>query len=226
MKITYHGHSALSFLLKDGTRLIIDPFLSQNPLADISEKDVQADYVLVTHGHDDHVGDTVEIAKNNQAMVISIVEICSFVASQGVEKTHGLNIGGGFDFPFGRVTLTHAQHSSGYEKDGQMIYMGEPAGLLLQVEGKTIYHAGDTADCSDLALLGEKVPIDVACLPIGDNFTMGPDDAVSAAKRLKAKTVIPIHYNTFEVIKQDPNAFVEKLPGIGKVMEIGETIEV
>ncbi|GAA3015163.1 metal-dependent hydrolase [Tetragenococcus solitarius] len=226
MKITYHGHSVLSVVLEDGTRLLFDPYISQNPLADISVEEVSTDYILVTHGHDDHMSDMIPIAKKNDATIIGIAEICKYAAEKGIKNIHPMNIGGGFDFPFGRVRLTYAQHSSGYEEDGQMIYMGEPAGILLQADGKTIYHAGDTADYSDLSLLGEQYDIDVAFLPIGDNFTMGPDDAVRAANRLKAKKVVPIHYNTFPQIKQDPQKFVDKLPGNGKVMNSAETIEV
>jgi L-ascorbate metabolism protein UlaG (beta-lactamase superfamily) len=168
----------------------------------------------------------VPIAKRSDATIISIVEICTFAEKNGVKKTHGMNIGGKFDFPFGRVKMVHAQHSSGYEVDGQTLYMGEPAGFIVQAEGKTIYHAGDTSNFGDMALFGDAFDIDVAFLPIGDNFTMGPHEAASAAKRLKAKQVVPIHYNTFPVIKQDPEAFVKLLPeNVGKVMAVGETLE-
>ncbi|MDT2736336.1 metal-dependent hydrolase [Enterococcus pseudoavium] len=227
MKITYHGHSVLSIVMANGQKLLFDPFITGNALTDLKAEEVTADWILVTHGHSDHIGDLIPIAKRNDATVISIVEICSFAEQNGVQKTHGMNIGGKFDFPFGRVKMVPAQHSSGYEVDGQMIYMGEPAGFILQAEGKTLYHAGDTAEFGDMALLGEAFEIDLAFLPIGDNFTMGPQDAASAAKRLKAKQVVPIHYNTFPVIEQDPDAFVQLLPEkVGKVMAVGETIEI
>lgn len=227
MKITYHGHSVLSIVMANGQKLLFDPFITGNALTDLKAEEVTADWILVTHGHSDHIGDLIPIAKRNDATVISIVEICSFAEQNGVQKTHGMNIGGKFDFPFGRVKMVPAQHSSGYEVDGQMIYMGEPAGFILQAEGKTLYHAGDTAEFGDMALLGETFEIDLAFLPIGDNFTMGPQDAASAVKRLKAKQVVPIHYNTFPVIEQDPDAFVQLLPEkVGKVMAVGETIEI
>lgn len=227
MKITYHGHSVITVEMQDGQRLIFDPFITGNPLTDLRVEEVATDWVLVTHGHSDHIGDMIPIAKQNDATVISIVEICAYAEKNGVKKTHGMNIGGKYDFPFGRIKMVHAQHSSGLEVDGQMVYMGEPAGFVLQAEGKTIYHAGDTSNFGDMALFGKAFDIDVAFLPIGDNFTMGPNEAASAAQRLGAKQVVPIHYNTFPVIKQDPQEFVELLPaGVGKVMAVGETIEV
>lgn len=224
MKITYYGHSVIAIQLADGTNLLFDPFITGNPLTDLVVEDVKTDYILVTHGHSDHVGDMIPIAKKCDATIIGMVELCAFAEKNGVKKTHGMNIGGKFDFPFGRVKMVHAQHSSGYEVDGQMLYLGEPAGFILQAEGKTIYLAGDTSNFGDMALFGEAFAIDVAFLPIGDNFTMGPNEAASAAKRLKAKQVVPIHYNTFPLIKQDPQAFATLLPaGVAKVMAVGES---
>ncbi|BCA85032.1 UPF0173 metal-dependent hydrolase [Enterococcus saigonensis] len=225
MEITYHGHSVIAIKLEDGTDLLFDPFITGNPKTDLVAAEVKTDYILVTHGHSDHVGDMVAIAKNCNATIIGMVELCNFAEKNGVKNTHGMNIGGKFDFPFGRVKMVHAQHSSGYEVERQMVYLGEAAGFILQAEGKTIYHAGDTSNFGDMALFGEAFSIDVAFLPIGDNFTMGPTEAASAAKRLQAKQVVPIHYNTFPLIEQDPNAFIALLPtGVGKVMAVGERL--
>ncbi|MFC4770869.1 metal-dependent hydrolase [Enterococcus hermanniensis] len=226
MKITYHGHSVVSIVTKEKQTLLFDPFITGNDLTDLKADQVEADWILISHGHSDHLGDALPIAKRTDATIISIVEICNFAAKNGVKKTHGMNMGGAFDFPFGRVKMVPALHSSGYETDGEMIYMGEPAGFLLQIEGKTIYFAGDTSIYGDMALLGETLNIDLAFLPIGDNFTMGPEEAAHAAKLLKAKQVVPIHFNTFPLIKQDPQAFTHLLPNnIGKVMVVGETLE-
>jgi L-ascorbate metabolism protein UlaG (beta-lactamase superfamily) len=206
VKLTFHSHACFSVTV-DGTELLIDPFLTGNELADVTADEVKADYILVSHGHGDHVGDTVAIAQRTGAMTISNFEIQSWLMAQGVEKAHPLHIGGGFDFPFGRVKLTIAHHGSALP-DGT--YGGNPAGFLLTLEGKRIYHACDTGLFYDMKLIGEG-GLDVAILPIGDNFTMGPDDALRAVKLLEPKTVIPIHYDTFDVIQQDPHAFAARV---------------
>ncbi len=225
MEMTYHGHSVISVTTNDGTRLLVDPFITGNPLTDLKARQVNTDYILITHGHNDHIGDMISIAKKNAATVIANPEITHLAIKNGVENTHGMNIGGSFDFPFGRVKMVFAQHSSGYELGRDMLYMGEPAGFILEVDGKTLYHAGDTAYFSDLSILSEDFDIDVAFLPIGDNFTMGIKDAVKASRVINAKKNVPIHYNTFPVIKQDPYEFVQMLPeGIGKVLLVGESL--
>ncbi len=196
----------------DGTKIVIDPFFApDNPAApaDATPDSVDADFIIVSHGHGDHIAHAAEIAKRTGAMVISNFEIVSWLANQGVEKTHPLHIGGGNSFPFGRVKLTIAHHGSGLP-DGS--YGGNPAGILINFnDGTDVYFAGDTALTYDMRLIGEAGGVDVAALPIGDNFTMGPDDAVVAAQFVKAKQVIPIHYNTWPYIEQDPQAFARKL---------------
>jgi L-ascorbate metabolism protein UlaG (beta-lactamase superfamily) len=206
VELTYHGHSCFGISVGD-VQLLIDPYLTGNDLADVRADQVDADYILVSHGHGDHLGDTVEIAKRTGAMTISNFEIRNWLEAQGVERTHALHIGGGYDFPFGRVKLTIAHHGSGLP-DGS--YGGNPAGFLLTLEGKKLYHACDTALFYDMKLIGEE-GLDLAILPIGDNFTMGPDDALRAVELLEPRVVIPIHYNTFDVIQQDPHAFAARV---------------
>lgn len=224
VELTYHGHACFSVAVGD-TQLLIDPFLTGNDQADVRADEVEADYILVSHGHGDHVGDTVEIARRTGAMTISNFEIQNWLSEQGVERTHPLHIGGGWDFCFGRVKLTIAHHGSALP-DGT--YGGSPAGFLLTLEGKKIYHACDTGLFYDMKLIGEE-GLDVAILPIGDNFTMGPDDALKAVKLLEPGVVIPIHYNTFDVIEQDPQAFAARVeaetPAQCLVLQPGESLQ-
>lgn len=226
MKVSYHGHSVVK-IFTGGKTVLIDPFINGNSLTDLKEENESPDVIILSHGHNDHVGDTVSIAKRNNSLVIANAEISDFLGWQGV-RTHAMHIGGSYQFDFGRVKLTQAFHGSSYETpDKQLIYCGMPAGILFMAEGKTVYHAGDTGLFSDMKLIGERHPIDVAFLPIGDNFTMGPEDAAYAAKLLNAKTIIPMHYNTFPPIKQNPHAFIEMLEaGNGKVLVPGDSIEV
>jgi L-ascorbate metabolism protein UlaG (beta-lactamase superfamily) len=222
VELTYHGHACFGITVGD-TDLLIDPFLTGNELADVRADEVTADYILVSHGHGDHVGDTVAIAQRTGAMTISNFEIQSWLLAQGVDRAHPLHIGGGRDFDFGRVKLTIAHHGSSLP-DGT--YGGNPAGFLLTLAGKKIYHACDTGLFYDLKLIGEE-GLDVAILPIGDNFTMGPDDALRAVKLLEPKVVIPIHYDTFDVIKQDPQSFAARVeaetPARCVVLSAGDT---
>ncbi len=204
--LTFYGHSAWGFKA-NGTTILMDPFFTGNTQSPVAAREVAASYIILTHAHGDHYGDTVEIAKRTGATLISNFEIVNYCQKQGVANAHPLHLGGGYAFPFGRVKLTVAHHGSSFP-DGT--YGGAPAGVVLEVEGKRVYNAGDTALFSDMSLIGAG-GLDVALVPIGDNFTMGPEDAAQAAKLLRARTVIPMHYNTWPVIAQDPEAFKRRV---------------
>ena len=216
MKITYHSHSFVQ-IEDDFYSILIDPFISGNPASKISKDDIKkCDYIILTHGHSDHYGDTEYLTKKFGATVIATFELATYVASKGM-KSHPLNIGGGYNFPFGRVKLTMAHHSSS-TPDGT--YAGDAAGALIYMDGKVIYHAGDTSLFDDMKNIGITNKIDYAFLPIGDNFTMGVDEAVKSAEYIKADITIPIHYNTFEPIKADAEDFCRKVQSIGKKCQV------
>ena len=206
LTITWHGQSAFS--LDDGsTTVLIDPFITGNPVSTTDATTLNPSTIILTHAHNDHVGDTVAIAKRTGATVVATFELANYIASQGVENVNGGNHGGTIAFEGGTTKFTPAWHTSTYEApDGSVVAPGIPAGHVIHFGGKTIYHAGDTALFLDMQLIGEE-GIDVAILPIGDHYTMGPKDAVRAVKMLNAGTVIPCHYNTFPAIRQDPEAF-------------------
>ncbi len=209
LTITWYGHSTFG-IDADGAKLIVDPFLKpHNPVTSVVADDLEADFILVTHGHGDHMADLVALAKRTAAQVISNVEIATWLGRQGVAHAHGMNIGGASTLAFGRVKLTVAHHSS-VLPDGT--YAGNPNGFLINFnDGHDVYIAGDTALTYDMKLIGDVGGADLAILPIGDYFTMGPDDAVIAAQWIKAKHVIPCHYNTFPRIAVDVDAFARRL---------------
>lgn len=225
MKVSYHGHSVVK-IETTGKTILIDPFISGNDLTDLKVEDVKPDVIILTHAHGDHLGDTVELAKKHDSLVIANFEVATYLSWKGL-NTHGMSIGGAYEFDFGKVKMTPAFHGTGMiTDDNQIVYGGMPAGILFMAEGKTVFHAGDTGLFSDMKLIGERHPIDLAFLPIGDNFTMGPEDAAVAAEFLNAKIVVPIHFNTFPPIKQDPHAFADSLKNNqGRVLEAGEVIE-
>lgn len=225
MKLTYYGHSCFGVLV-DGAYLLFDPFITPNPKASsIDVKKVPADYILVSHGHFDHVADAVDIAKRTGAMVVANFEIAEWFAKQGVEKTHPMNLGGAFNFPFGRVKMIPALHSS-VLPDGA--YGGNPGGFLVESEGGNFYYSGDTALTRDMKLVGESASLKFAVLCIGDNFTMGPGDAARAANFVEAAEVVGVHYDTFPPIEIDHHDAIRDFSDRGAnlhLLKIGESRE-
>lgn len=218
MKFTWHGHSCVSLITWDGTRILIDPFITNNPTSDLDPDTVDADIIILTHGHNDHVGDTVAIAKRCDATVVAIVELADYLQTQGL-RTHGMNRGGQWTFDFGSIKFVPALHSSSY--NGQ--YMGEACGVVISDGSARVYHAGDTAFFSDMKYVGS---VDVCFLPIGDLYTMGIDDAVLASEFIDSQLFVPIHYNTFPALKQNPYEFINRLKkNNGMVPEVGESVE-
>ena len=223
MKYTYYGQS--SFLLETETKkFLFDPFISQNPLAkEIDITKIEADYILVSHGHGDHVGDLISLAKQTKATVIAIPEVIEWVTKQGVENVHPMNFGK-YTFDFGTVRMVWATHSSGLP-DGS--YGGNPAGFVLELDGKQIYFAGDTGLTLEMKLLADLYNLDYAILPIGGNYTMDVDDAVIASTYIDCNKIIGVHYDTFPVIEIDSKVAVESFKRAQKQLflpKIGETI--
>ena len=224
MSLSFHFHGHGTYTLDvDGTKLLIDPFFTNNPSASVTADTVEADYILVTHGHFDHVGDLVPVAKRLGVLVICNVEIAGWLGRQGVEKVHAQHIGGGYKHPFGYLKFIVAHHGSGLP-DGS--YGGNPAGFLLRTDKYRVYLAGDTGLYSDMQFMAEE-NLDLAVLPIGDNFTMGPDDALRAAAYVKARNYIPVHYGTWPPIAQDGPAWCQaveaKLDAHAFPLKAGET---
>ncbi|GEC90472.1 metal-dependent hydrolase [Brevibacillus brevis] len=227
LDIRFHGHSSVQ-VTSEGHSIMIDPFISGSPVAATKLEDISVQYILLTHGHQDHILDAVELAKKNDATIVATHELATYLSWQGV-KTISMNLGGSVKLPFGKVKMTQAFHSSGVVLDDeqQIVYMGMPGGFVIELGGKTIYHAGDTGLFGDMKLIGERHNIDLAFLPIGDVFTMGPEDALVAAEWVQADFVVPIHYDTFPPIKQDGEAFVAELAEKdirGKALKPGETL--
>lgn len=216
---TYYGHATFALTHGD-TTLVCDPFFTGNTWDTAKADDISCQYIFVSHGHDDHYGDTDSIAKRNDALVISTAEVAHKAASAGA-RTHAMHLGGKFDFPFGSIRLVPAFHGAG-------VPGGHAAGAIITFFGKTIYFAGDTALFSDMKLINRHGDIDYALLPIGDNFTMGVEDAVTAAGWVKANTTIPIHYKTWPVIDKEPATFVTLLEAshkqAGLIVDPGQSI--
>jgi L-ascorbate metabolism protein UlaG (beta-lactamase superfamily) len=224
VKVIYHGHSNIE-IHAGGHQIQVDPFYDGNPLADVKAVKVNPQFIFLTHAHFDHTADAESIARRTGAIIASNYEITSHYEAKGL-KTSPMNHGGTCTFPFGTAHLTIAFHTSSFP-DGS--YGGQPGGWIIQMGGRTIYHAGDTALFGDMELIGRLFSIDLACLPIGDCFTMGPQHAMMAAKMLKAKAVMPIHFNTFPQIMQDGAAFtrdLEKQHGIkGLSLVAGQSVD-
>lgn len=223
-EVKFLGHSCVS--IKDGEHsVIVDPFLSVNPQSSTDVAKIDTKNILVTHGHGDHIGDAIHLCKQNKGKIIGTFELTHLCAAEGCE-IHPMHIGGAHNFDFGRVKLTIAHHGGGYGEDAAR-YTGPPVGFLITMGGKTIYHPGDTGLFLDMQLIGEMNDIDIAFLPIGDNFTMGIDDAVKAVEFLKPKKVVPFHYDTWEIIEADPQVFATKVKGAEVViLEPGQTVNI
>lgn len=221
MKLRYFSHSSFQVTTDAGQTILIDPFFDGNPTSPVTSSEVVADFIILTHAHGDHVGDAFKIAARTNPLFICVNELANYCIDKGF-RAHNMHIGGGHDFPFGRVKFTIAHHGS---MTPDNTYGGEPAGVVLTIDGKSIYHTGDTGLFYDMKLIGEMTRIDYMLLPIGDNFTMGIDDAVKAVELAAPGVAIPMHFNTFPVIEADPRKFKRRVEAIGKkavVMGYGE----
>ncbi len=208
-RVTFLGHACCT-IEERGRMLLVDPFLTGNPLAAARPEQLDPAAILVTHAHSDHIGDAIAIAQRSGATIVANFEIASWCQNAGAQA-HGMHIGGAHQFEWGWVKLTPAWHGSTLVDESGFHTLGTPAGFLVRVGERTLYHAGDTALFGDMELIGRRHPIDLALLPIGDNYTMGPDDALEAVRMLRPRRVVPIHYNTFDLIAQDPQAFAQRV---------------
>jgi L-ascorbate metabolism protein UlaG (beta-lactamase superfamily) len=216
-RLTWHGHSTFTLVTDGGVRVMFDPFLEDNPKSELKVADVaDLDYILCSHGHFDHFADAIELAKRTGATIVGTFELVSFAQSKGVENGHGMNVGGGHTFDFGYVKLTPAVHSGTIEGDDEGRYTSVAHGFWIDMDGKRLYFAGDTALIMEMQLLKDRV--DLALLPIGDNFTMGPEDAARAVEFIAPRVVIPMHYDTWPPIAQDPAAFRDRIGGSADVV--------
>ncbi len=223
MEIRFLGHAGFWLEGKD-FKLIIDPFISGNPQAEEEYLQLKPDWILLTHGHGDHLGDALDMAEKSGATIVAPFELATYCENKGCQ-VHPMHIGGAHEFPFGRVKMTHAQHGSAVMEGDRIIYTGNPCGFLLEIEGRAIYHAGDTGLFSDMRLIVPDGGLDLAILPIGDNFVMGPEDASRAVDFLAPMRVIPMHYDTFPLIAQDAEKFREMVQDRAEViiMKPGDT---
>ena len=223
MNVTYYGHACFSVEIA-GKHLLFDPFITPNPLAKaIDVKKIPADFIFVTHGHDDHIADAVKLAKRTEALVIAPFEVANWLEKKGAPEVHAMNPGGGFNFGFGRARSVVAVHSSSLP-DGS--YGGIPGGFVIESKAGNFYYSGDTALTCDMKLIGEETKLDWAALCIGDNFTMGAAEAVRAAKFIRCQKILGVHYDTFPQIKIDHAQAKATFKAAGKtlhLMKIGAT---
>ncbi len=229
LSITWLGHSAFRLRTPGGLELLFDPWYTGNPSFPEAARPKKADLILLSHGHSDHITDAAAMAKSTGATVVGIFEVVTWLGTKGVQAVEPMNKGGTITVKGLRITMTNASHSSSFDDNGTVVYLGEPAGFVVKLEnGQTIYFAGDTCLFGDMKIIGEIYEPDIAFLPIGDRFTMGPDTAAIAARWLGAKQVVPMHWGTFPLLTGTPDQLKEHLTGTGiEVLELkpGETAD-